>query len=168
MKAVRWIVSRVAVALVLGVVLGLLVYHVVVPTVASALARKELSLDHFEHEEGGEASGSEDAVYFAARYDCRNTVTLISGEAPDAVYWMIGIYDNRFQRIPGGHLNDATIEIDEDGHFKAIIQQGPGDAQNTLECGNKGTGIILMRVFLPADRDSIDAPTIEREAITRN
>jgi uncharacterized membrane protein len=132
------------------------------------LARKELSLDHFRREEGGEASGSEDAVYFAARYDCRNTVTRIAGEAPDAVYWMIGIYDNRFQRIPGGHLNDATIEIDEEGNFEAVIQRGPGNAQSTLECGNNGTGIILVRVFLPADRDSVATPTIEREPIIRN
>jgi hypothetical protein len=81
---------------------------------------------------------------------------------------MIGIYDNRFQRIPGGHLNDATIEIDEEGNFEAIVQQGPGNAQNTLECGNKGTGIILVRVFLPADPESVAAPTIEREAITQD
>jgi len=168
MRVMRWILSRLAVALILGVVIGLLVYHVAVPAAASAAARKALSLDHFTRETGSGAAGSRDAVYFAARYDCRNTVTRISGEAPDAVYWMIGIYDNRFQRIPGGHLNDATIEIDDDGHFEAIIQQGPGNAQNTLECGNKGTGIILVRVFLPADPESVAAPTIEREAITQD
>lgn len=168
MKTLRWIISRLAVALVLGLVVGLLVYHVAVPAAASAAARKALSLDHFTRETGSGAAGSQDAVYFAARYDCRNTVTRIAGPTPDAVYWMIGIYDNRFQRIPGGHLNGAMIEIDEDGNFEAIIQQGPGNAQNTLECGNKRTGIILMRVFLPVDPESVAAPTIEREVIARN
>ena len=163
MKAVKWFLSRMAVALVLGAVIGLLAYYVAVPAGVSAAAKRALSLDHFTRETGSGAAGSQDAVYFAARYDCRNANTWISGEAPDAVYWMIGIYDNRFQRIPGGHLNDATVDIDADSHYHVVIQQVPGNAQNTLECGNKRTGLVIMRVFLPEDPEAVSAPFIERQ-----
>jgi uncharacterized membrane protein len=161
-KILNWIISRLVAALVLGIALSLLGYYVLAPIVINAVTKQQLSIDRFTIQSGSGAAGSEDAVYFAARYDCRNTLTRISGEAPDAPYWMIGIYDNRFQRIPGGHFNNETIEIDENGQFHVVIQHAPGNAQNTLECQGLGTGIVIMRVFLPADREAVTAPTIER------
>jgi len=78
---------------------------------------------------------------------------------------MIGIYDNWLQRIPGGHLNDTTVEVEEDGQFHFLIQQRPGNAQNTLECGNRGTGIVIMRIFLPSDPEAVITPTIKRRPV---
>ncbi len=80
---------------------------------------------------------------------------------------MIGLYDHRLQRIPGGHLNDSTVEIQEDGRFHITVQRLTGSLSNTLECGRHRTGLILMRVFLPADRDTVIAPTIERIPMDR-
>jgi uncharacterized membrane protein len=162
MKLLKWLLSRLAVALGLGVALGLLTYHVLVPVYVDIRTRQELSLEHFDLQSGSGAAGSQDAVYLAARFDCRNTVTEISGPPPDAAYWMIGIYDNRFERIPGGHVNDSTAEIAEDGQFHLVIQHLPGNAQNTLECGNTRSGLVIMRVFLPADPDAVVPPTIQR------
>lgn len=165
MKTLRWAVSRLAVALLLCGILVSLAYFVVIPTYVDAEYKKELSLDHFDVRSGSGVAGSQDAVYFAARYDCRNAITRISGEAPTAVYWMIGIYDNRLQRIPGGHLNNTMIDVDENGQFQVVIQRRPGNSQNTMECRNKGTGIILIRVFLPEDPEAVVAPTIQREPL---
>jgi len=165
MKVLRWILSRLAVAIILGAVLGALAYYVVVPAVVSANYQRQLPLDHFVRSTGSGAAGSRDAVYLAARYDCRDAVTEITGPPPDALYWMIGIYDNRLQRIPGGHLNDTTIEVEEDGQFHLLIQQRPGNAQNTLECGNRGTGIVIMRIFLPSDPEAVITPTIKRRPV---
>jgi uncharacterized membrane protein len=162
MKVMKWMLSRLAVALVLGVGLVLLTYNALVPAYVITRSRQELPLDHFDLQSGSGSAGSQDAVYFAARFDCRNAVTEISGPSPDAVYWMIGLYDLRFQRIPGGHINDATVEIGKDGQFHLVIQRLPGNAQNTLECGNTRQGLILMRVFLPDDPDDVVPPTIER------
>lgn len=165
MKVMTWILSRLAMALILGAILGALGYYVAVPAVVSANYQKQLSLDYFIRFAGSGAAGSEDAVYLAARYDCRDAVTAIIGPPPDALYWMIGIYDNRLQRIPGGHLNDTTVKVEEDGQFHLLIQQRPGNTQNTLECGNKRTGIIIMRVFLPSDPEAVLAPIIQRRPV---
>jgi uncharacterized membrane protein len=165
MKVLTWILPRLAVALILGAFLAMLGYYVVVPAVVSANYQKQLSLEHFIRSTGTGVAGSQDAVYLAARYDCRDAVTEITGPPPDALYWMIGIYDNRLQRIPGGHLNDTTVKVEEDGRFHVLIQQRPGNAQNTLECGTKGTGIIIMRVFLPSDPEAVLAPSIQRRPV---
>lgn len=165
MNILRWIYSRLAVALGLGISLGLLVYFVLLPVYVDARTRQELSLDHFELQSGSGAAGSQDAVYFAARFDCQDSITEISGPPPDAVYWMIGIYDNRFERIRGGHANDSTVEIADDGQFHLTIQRLPGNAETTLECGNHRRGLILMRVFLPNDPDAVVPPTIHRRPV---
>lgn len=162
MRVVKWILSRLAMALFLGIVFVLLAYYIVFPIIVNTATRQRLSLDHFVLQSGSSAAGSRDAVYFAARYECRKTVTRITGEAPDALYWMIGIYDNRLSRIQGGHLNDTTVEVDEHGQFHLVIQPGPGNAQNTLECRKGQSGVIIMRVFLPDDPDSVQPPTIHR------
>ena len=162
MKAVKWLLSRLAVALILGVIVGLLAYYVIFPAYVAAAYRKNLPLEQFVNQSGAGVAGSQDAVYFGARFDCHDTVTRISGEAPDALYWMIGIYDNHLNRIPGGHLNDTMVEVDEDGQFQVVIQEGPGNGQDTLECGNKRSGLIIMRVFLPEDPGAVTAPSIER------
>jgi len=163
MTALGWVLTRLAAASVWAIVLGALVYHLVFPMVIRFGYRLRVtSLDRFELQGGEGAAGSEDAVYFAARYDCRHAVTRIAGVPPNAVYWMIGLYDHRLQRIPGGHLNDSLVEILEDGQFHITVQRLPGSLSNTLECGRQRTGLILMRVFLPADRGAVIAPTIER------
>jgi uncharacterized membrane protein len=165
MKMLKWLLSRLAVALGLGIGLGLLIYYVLVPVYVDTRTRQEASPEQFTRQSGSGAAGSRDAVYFVSRFECRNTITEISGPSPDAVYWMIGIYDNRFQRIPGGHINDTTAEIGADGYFHVVIQQKPGNAQNTLECGNVRSGLIIMRVFLPDDPDAVVRPTIERKSL---
>jgi len=163
MTTLVWIVTRLVVALLWAVILGAVAYWVVLTAIVRAGYRAEgLPLDRFKLQGGAEAAGSEDAVYFAARYDCRKAITRISGTAPDAVYWMIGIYDDRLQRIPGGHLNDATVEIDQEGRFRLTIQPLPGPLSTTLECGRHRRGLILMRVFLPRDSDEVLAPDIQR------
>jgi hypothetical protein len=165
MSVLLWVVTRLAGAAVVGGILLVLAYGVILPTVVKAgyrLSREGLELDRFKLSGGRQAGGSEDAVYYAALYDCRRAITLITGPAPDALYWMIGIYDNRFQRIPAGHLNDATVAVREDGRFRLVIQPLPGNLSNTLECGRHYTGLIIYRVFLPVDRDQVVPPTIER------
>jgi uncharacterized membrane protein len=163
MTILVWIVTRLVVALLWAAILGAVGYYVILTAIVRAGYRAEgVPLDRFKLQEGEEASGSEDAVYFAARYDCRKAITRISGTAPDAVYWMIGIYDDRLPRIPGGHLNDATVDIDQDGRFRLTIQPLPGPLSTTLECGRHRTGLILMRVFLPQDRAKVIAPAIQR------
>jgi hypothetical protein len=158
-----WILTRLAAASLWAAALGALAYYLVFPTVIRIGYRlRAANLDRFERQSGQGAAGSEDAVYFAARYDCRQAITRIVGTPPSAVYWMIGLYDHRLQRIPGGHLNDSTVEIQEDGRFHITVQRLPGSLCNTLECGRHCTGLILMRVFLPVDRDTVIAPTIER------
>jgi uncharacterized membrane protein len=158
-----WILMRLAATLSWAAILGALGYFVIFPAIVRAGYRKAgLRFDRFQLQGGEEASGSEDAVYFAARFDCRKAITRIAGPAPDAVYWMIGIYDDRLQRIPGGHLNGATAEIDKDGQFQIAIQSLPGNASSTLECGRHRIGLLLMRVFLPKDKDKVVAPTIQR------
>lgn len=164
MKVLKWIATRLTTALGMGLILALLVWYVLFPLGISIAYRSELPLDEFVRQESsGGAAGSADAVYFTARYDCHDALTTITGKAPDAVYWMIGIYDNRLMRIPGGHLNGDTIAINEDGRYEIRIQPGPGNAQNTLECRHDGSGIVIMRVFLPEDRDSVEAPIIVRQ-----
>jgi len=168
MSVLLWFVTRLAWAVVVGGVFLALAYSVILPAIVKAgyrLSKEELELDRFKLSGGQQASGSEDAVYYAALYDCRKAVTKITSPVPDAVYWMIGIYDNRLQRIPGGHLNDATVEVKEDGQFHLVIQPLPGNLPNTLECGRHRTGLIIYRVFLPVDRDKVVPPTIERIAI---
>ena len=163
MITLAWILMRLAAALLWAAVLGALGYFVIFPAIVRAGYRRAgLRLDRFELQGGEEAAGSEDAVYFAARFDCRKTITQITGTAPDALYWMMGIYDDRLQRIPGGHLNGSTVEIDESGRFQIAIQSLPGNASSTLECGNCLTGLLMMRVFLPKDRDQVIAPAIRR------
>jgi hypothetical protein len=145
------------------VVLGALVYYVALPAVGFVGYRVEgIPLDKFIRQSGEGAAGSKDAVYYTARYDCRQAITRMTGTPPDAVYWMIGIYDNRLQRIPGGHLNGSTVEVQEDGQFHITIQRLPGSLSHTLECGRHGTGLIMLRVFLPEDFEADHAPTIER------
>jgi len=164
MKMLRWLATRLTAALVMALVLALLIWYVLFPLGISIAYQAELPIDTFKRQgSGAGAAGSADAVYFTARYSCRNTVTTITGKAPDAVYWMIGIYDNRLMRIPGGHLNGDTIEIDDQGRYEIRIQPGPGNAQNTLECRPGDSGIVIMRVFLPADRDKVETPTIDRQ-----
>jgi hypothetical protein len=164
MNALKWMATRLAVALAMGLILVLLVWYVLFPLGISIAYRSEMPGDEFVRQgSGAGAAGSADAVYFTARYSCRNMVTTITGQAPDAVYWMIGIYDNRLLRIPGGHLNGDTIAVDEDGRYEVRIQPGPGNAQNTLECPPGGSGIVIMRVFLPEDRDAVQAPVIDRQ-----
>ena len=165
MSVLLWVVTRLAGAIVVGGIFLVLAYWVILPTVVKAgyrLSQEGLELDRFKLSGGRQAAGSEDAVYYAALYDCRKAITRITSPAPDALYWMIGIYDNRFQRIPGGHLNDATVEISEDGRFRLTIQPLPGNLSNTLECRRHRTGLIIYRVFLPVDRDQVVPPTIER------
>jgi uncharacterized membrane protein len=160
-----WLVTRLAGAVVVGGIFLVLAYRVFVPAIVKTgyrLSKEGLELDRFKLSGGRQAAGSEDAVYYAALYDCRKAITRITSPAPDALYWMIGIYDNRFQRIPGGHLNDMTVELDEDGRFHLVIQPRPGNLSNTLECGRHRTGLILYRVFLPVDRDRVMPPTIQR------
>jgi hypothetical protein len=166
MNQLKWLITRLSAALLMGPILFALVWYILFPAAISIAYRAELPIDRFVRQESGAgAAGSADAVYFTARYNCHNAVTTITGVAPDANYWMIGIYDNRLLRIPGGHLNGDTIAIDEDGTYTILIQPGPGNAQSTLECrrGGFGTGIVIMRVFLPADRDAVQAPTIDRQ-----
>ena len=165
MSELTWVLTRAAGAAVMGVALLALGYYLVLPAIVKIgyrLSKERPELERFKRVGGQQASGSEDAVYCVAQYDCRNAITRITGPAPDALYWMIGIYDNRFQRIRGGHLNDATVEIREDGQFHASVQPLPGVLSNTLECGRHRTGLILYRVFLPEDRDQVVPPTIER------
>lgn len=163
MITLAWILMRLAAALLWAAVLGAGGYFVVFPAIVRAGYRRAgLRLDRFELQGGEEAAGSEDAVYFAARFDCRKTITQVTGTAPDAVYWMMGIYDDRLQRIPGGHLNGSTVEIDESGRFQIAIQSLPGNASSTLECGNCRAGLLMMRVFLPKERDQVIAPAIRR------
>jgi hypothetical protein len=163
MKTSRWFLTRFMAVLFWAVVLGALVYYVVLPAVGFIGYRVvNIPLDHFERQVGTDASGDPDAVYYVARYDCRQAITRITGTPPDAVYWMIGIYDNRLQRIPGGHLNGSAIEVQEDGQFHITIQRLPGPLSNTLECGRHGSGLLMLRVFLPKDRMEDHAPTIER------
>jgi len=168
MSVLLWVVTRLAGAMVVGGVFLVLAYSVILPAIVKAgyrLSKERLELDHFKLSGGRQAAGSEDAVYYAALYDCRKAITKITGPVPDALYWMIGIYDNRLQRIPGGHLNDAVVEVKEDGQFHLVIQPLPGNLSNSLECGRHRTGLIIYRVFLPVDRDKVIPPTIERIAI---
>jgi uncharacterized membrane protein len=165
MSILVWVLTRAAGAAVVGSALLALAYYLVIPAVVKVgyrLSKERPVLERFKRVGGQSAAGSEDAVYYEAQYDCRKAITRITGPAPDAHYWMIGIYDNRLQRLPGGHLNDATAEIREDGQFHLVIQSLPGNLSNTLECGRHGTGLILYRVFLPEDRDKVLPPTIER------
>jgi uncharacterized membrane protein len=165
MTPAAWIATRLAAALFAAVVFVTFAYYVIAPAVvktAYRLTREGPELDRFKLSGGRKAAGSEDAVYYAALFDCRNAVTRITGPAPDALYWMIGIYDNRLQRIPGGHLNDAAVEIDDDGQFRIVIQPGPGNLNNTLECREYRTGLIIYRVFLPRSREEVLPPAIER------
>jgi uncharacterized membrane protein len=163
MTILAWILTRLVAGLLWAGLIAALGYYVIVPAIVRAGYQSAgTRLDRFELQGGEEASGSEDAVYYAARYDCRKTITRIRGTAPDALYWMIGIYDTRLQRIPGGHLNDATVETDEQGRFSITIRSLPGPISHTLECGRQRTGLIIMRVFLPQDRTKVTAPTIQR------
>jgi hypothetical protein len=158
----NWLAPRLAVAVVVLIGLLLLIWFVLFPLGISIATRAELPLDEFELQSGEGAAGSEDAVYYAARYTCRNTVTRLTGPAPDAAYWMMGIYDNHLLRIPGGHLNGDTIDIDEDGNYTVYIQPRPDNAGSTLECRPGGSGVMIVRVFLPTDPDAVQAPRIER------
>jgi hypothetical protein len=163
MSALVWIGTRVLAALLWAVLLGALAYWVIVPAIARAAFRKAgVRLERFQLRGGEEAASSQDAMYFVARYDCRGAITRIAGVAPDAVYWMIGIYDDCLQRIPGGHLNGDSLALQRDGRFTLTIQPLPGSLNHTLECRGNRRGLILMRVFLPRDRNQVQAPTIER------
>ncbi len=165
MSVLLGVILRLVSAVLVGGILLALAYGVILPAVVRAgyrLSKEGLELDRFKLAGGRQAAGSEDAVYYAALYDGRKTITKITGPVPDALYWMIGIYDNRFQRIPGGHLNDAAVEVKEDGQFHLVIQSLPGNLANTLECGRHRTGLIIYRVFLPVDRHEVVPPTIER------
>ena len=165
MTTAAWIITRVAAAAFIAGALAIVAYYLIIPAVVNAayrLTREGPELERFKHSGGRKAAGSEDAVYYAALFDCRDAITKITGPAPDAVYWMMGIYDNRLQRIPGGHLNDAAVEIDDDGQFRIVIQPQPGNLNTTLECREHRTGLIIYRVFLPEDREAVHPPTIER------
>lgn len=165
MTALAWIATRLLAALFWAVILGALGYWIIFPAIVRAGYRRAgLALDRFQLQGGEEAAGSEDAVYLVARYDCRRGVTRLVGAPPDAVYWMIGIYDDRLQRIPGGHLNGSTVEVQPDGKFHLTIQSLPGSLGSTLECRGNRRGLVLVRVFLPRDRDQVVAPVIERVA----
>ena len=168
MSVLVWVLTRAVGAAVVGSALLALVYYLVLPAVVKIgyrLSKERPELERFKRVGGQSAAGSEDAVYYVAQYDCRKAITRITGPAANALYWMIGIYDNRFQRLRGGHLNDVTAEIGEDGQFHLVIQSLPGNISNTLECGRHRTGLILYRVFLPEDRDKVLPPTIERISI---
>ena len=104
MKAHVWVLTRLAAVLFWAVSLGALVYWVVFPTVIGIGYRVAgTKLDRFELQGGEGAAGSEDAVYFAARYDCRKSVTRIVGTPVPRhkqLYNIVGLGDQRESEQP--------------------------------------------------------------------
>ena len=116
-------------------------------------------VNHLEPPPVDEGAGSHDIHYVAASYDCQAGDLWLVGEAPDADYWMVGIYDLRMRQIPSGHLNHRSIHVEEDGTFAIHITPTPTGADNELDCATSRYGMLVVRVLRP--RTEVVDPVLE-------
>lgn len=152
-----WLV-RMAVAAAGAAVLSIVLYRAVVPWLVLHIYRSELPEHRLVEADRNRGAGTSDVYYLATAYDCRRGELRIDGVAPDATYWMVGIYDAYARGVPGGHLNHRTVAMAADGHFELLVTPHPDGRPNTLDCRTTPQGMLIYRVLLP--RSAVTVPSI--------
>src|SRR5690606_16046052 len=123
-----WLLRRFFLAFPVAFALFLLVNRYAVPAFVWNEYQAHTQVNVLEPPPVDEGAGSHDIYYLAASYDCEVADLWLVGEAPDADYWMVGIYDTRMRQIPSGHLNHRSIHVEDDGTFQIHITQRPTGA----------------------------------------
>ena len=140
-RAVAWLV-RLAVAVPTAIALGVFVYLVAVPALIWTLYTNGVPHHDLDHPDTSQGAGSSDLYYEVMTYDCAEGDIVIEGTAPDAPYWMFGIYDRWMRAVDGGHVNHRTVPLDADGRFRVVVTSTPSGAPDELDCRQSSRGLL--------------------------
>jgi hypothetical protein len=153
------LLPRFAVAAVVAVASYGLIWRYLLPRLVWGQYRKEMKQHVLEAPPVDEGAGSADIAYLTMTYDCREQDLLISGQAPPAPYWQMGIYDEYVRAVQGGHLNHRTVAIGADGRFTVRLSRTGGGRPDTLDCSENPRGVFIYRVVLPTG--PVPTPTVQ-------
>jgi len=153
-----WWATRGAVALGTLVLLGFAILGWIAPAVVWWLYRRNMPLQALHVPDISQGAGSTDLGYLVGLYDVRGADLVIRGQAPDADYWMIGLYDRWMLDVPAGHRNHHDITCDASARFEVVITARPAGHPNTLDAGRATRGMIMYRAVLP--RAPIPTPEV--------
>lgn len=149
MPLVDRFLRRLVVAFPLAVLLIFGVDRWVVPLVIHLGYLQHCELNQLTAPPVDEGAGSHDIHYLASVYDCTAGDLWVVGEPPPAGYWMVGLYDNRMRMVPGAHLNDRSIQLDDDGRYRIHLTHEPTGGPNELDCSTSPTGMLVVRMLRP-------------------
>ncbi len=155
----EWVLPRLAVASAVAVASYVLIWRYLLPRVVWGQYRKEMKLHVLEPPPVDEGAGSSDLAYLTMTYDCREHDLLITGEAPPAPYWMMGVYDEYVRAIQGGHVNHRTVRVGPDGRFTVRISRKGDGKPDTVDCAESPRGVFIYRVVLPTG--PVPTPTVQ-------
>jgi hypothetical protein len=154
----RWLLLHDLLALGLAVGALRLLWSRALPAAVYLAYRASVPHQGFERYDGSEGAGSEDLRYLATTYDCRQHDLLVSGQAPDAPYWGIGIFDGTLRILDGGHRNHRTVRRDEAGRWQVRLTRDPLPGEDDLDCRDAPRGLLILRVLLP--RSEVELPEV--------
>lgn len=153
----RWLLPRLGVAFPLAIAFGLLLYRFVVPEIVWQICRTEMPHHALAEPDIDDGAGAADIEYRAMTYDCSEGDIHIEGRAPDATYWMIGIYDRWARAVSGGHIHHGDVMI-EDGRFEVSVTSDYSGGRHELDCSSAKQGILMYRIISPDG--AVETPTV--------
>ncbi len=161
MNSLAALLVRLGVAVPVALGLGVAAYLFLLPAVIWSLYTAELSHHDLAPPDVGHGAGSADLYYEVMTYDCTEGDVVIEGEAPNAPYWMFGIYDLWARALDGGHVNHRTVPLGADGRFRVVVTDTPRGLAGELDCRRSPRGMLMYRVLLPAA--PVAPPTVRLE-----
>lgn len=153
------LLPRFAVASVVAVASYAVIWRYLLPPLVWGQYRKEMKLHVLAAPPVDEGAGSADIAYLTMTFDCRENDLLITGPAPPAPYWQMGVYDEYVRAIQGGHVNHRTVTLGPDGRFTVRISRKGDGRPNTLDCAESPRGVFIYRVVLPTG--PVPTPTVQ-------
>jgi hypothetical protein len=161
MSVEEWL-ARLAVAIIVATVVGVVSWWVITPRMTIRGYRRALPSNRFDLTDAGIGAGSSDLAYYNMAYDVRHGDLEIAGLAPSAAHWQFGAFDGHLRLVAGGYQNNHSIPVDADGRFQLLVTADPaaGAAPGALDCSTCPQGMIIYRLLLPVG--PIDPPTVTR------
>lgn len=151
MTVKRWLWTRLGVAIPLAIVEAVGIYLLVVPVVVWRIYQSEMPHHELAPPNISHGAGSTDIAYLSMTYDCSQGDVVIRGDAPDARYWMVGLYDRWGRALDGAHHNNHTLSVDAQGQFEVRLTASHDGAEGELDCSRSPRGLFMYRVLLPQD-----------------
>lgn len=149
MNSFALLVLRDGLALAFCAAAFLLTIHILLPATIRWLYRRSVPVHGFSRNDGSEGAGSEDLRYLPMAYDCRHQDVVVTGRAPEALYWGVGVFDGTLRILEGGHLNHRTARIDAEGRWEVRLSVAPRAGEDCLDCSSCRRGLFIFRVLLP-------------------